>query len=160
MNDFPTISKGYLLHNEGRRFECTHPSCSKTFVRKSDLSRHIRGHSGSNRCTCQRCGASYSRKDALLRHLRSCASHPRNSRRDKYQHTVSRGAKPTIVTIYHARTPDDKTHQCSLDSCNKFLLTPASHNLRISISVSSSLSLKSLRKDKVSLFDTSEVIRE
>lgn len=48
-------------------FKCS--TCSKVFARKSDLSRHIKIHSGVKPFKCHHCTKRFQRKDHLKLHL-------------------------------------------------------------------------------------------
>lgn len=48
-----------------KRFECTHPGCSKRFTRLEHMQRHALNHSGAGDFTCSRCSAHFRRPDLL-----------------------------------------------------------------------------------------------
>ncbi|KAF9268701.1 hypothetical protein L218DRAFT_525327 [Marasmius fiardii PR-910] len=53
-----------------KRFPCTVQGCSSTFVRKSDIGRHIQRIHKNVSSLCPDCKLAFSRTDAVLRHIR------------------------------------------------------------------------------------------
>ncbi|TGZ82386.1 hypothetical protein EX30DRAFT_183858 [Ascodesmis nigricans] len=74
-----------LTHNPNRDrpHACTFPGCSSTFVRKTDLARHVAGvHEKRKDHQCPRCGEGFPRKDTMRRHVEGgCRRRPKIARR-------------------------------------------------------------------------------
>ena len=46
--------------------------CKRTFTRKDNLNRHIRGHNEESKHQCEKCGKRFKRKDDRIHHERNC----------------------------------------------------------------------------------------
>ncbi|KAM9354930.1 uncharacterized protein KZ484_013094 [Pholidichthys leucotaenia] len=67
------LKKSYLLrhmrtHTDERSYSCE--KCSKNFIRKSGWLRHMKSHSSEGPFSCQTCGKSVFKKSSLLLHMR------------------------------------------------------------------------------------------
>ena len=55
---------------QAKTHQCTYEGCNKAFAKVSDLTRHIRIHTGERPYVCQHCGASFNQRYRLTTHVR------------------------------------------------------------------------------------------
>lgn len=55
---------------QAKTHQCTYEGCGKAFAKVSDLTRHIRIHTGERPYVCQHCGASFNQRYRLTTHVR------------------------------------------------------------------------------------------
>jgi len=80
--------KRVIAENTNRPYVCT--SCGAGFVRKHDLNRHEKVHTGIKNYKCPYCERAFSRNDALTRHLRIELKHKSKNKDNKNE---KRGCK-------------------------------------------------------------------
>jgi len=73
--------KRVIVENTNRPYVCT--DCGAGFVRKHDLNRHGKIHSGIKNYKCPYCDRAFSRNDALSRHLKVELKHKFQNKKDK-----------------------------------------------------------------------------
>ncbi|KAH8736740.1 hypothetical protein BGZ61DRAFT_1934 [Ilyonectria robusta] len=56
------------------QFSCTHTGCSRSYLRKEHLTRHMKSHERAKEFTCRECGTKLSRMDTYRRHMASHGS--------------------------------------------------------------------------------------
>ena len=55
---------------QAKTHHCTYEGCTKAFAKVSDLTRHIRIHTGERPYVCEHCGASFNQRYRLTTHVR------------------------------------------------------------------------------------------
>ncbi|CAN3362720.1 hypothetical protein DICA4_E04940 [Diutina catenulata] len=63
-------NRKYKRVNRDKKHACTYSGCDRSFVKASDLTRHLRIHTGEKPFVCDKCGSSFAQKYRLTTHMR------------------------------------------------------------------------------------------
>ncbi|XP_055607565.1 zinc finger protein 436-like isoform X2 [Uranotaenia lowii] len=63
-----TLQSHRLLHTHDKKFKCTEPNCTKSFLRKADMHIHLVSHSDERPYVCEICSSRFKSKAHLVHH--------------------------------------------------------------------------------------------
>ncbi|KAG7059023.1 C2H2 type zinc finger domain protein, partial [Colletotrichum scovillei] len=83
-------------------YQCTYPGCSRSYIRREHLRRHMRNHANEQLHWCPLCPSKFNRKDTLSRHLNElhCHAATTSTRSNQEPHRVCEERKPPALPFY------------------------------------------------------------